>query len=430
MTIELTIETLTVGGRGLGRHQGKAVFVPLTAPGDRVRCRLTRDKAKYAAADLVELLEPSALRREPPCPYFGTCGGCQWQHLPYGEQAAWKDRLFRDTLVRQGLLPDGAVRQLVGAEQEFGYRNRVQFKCHQTPAGFVIGFYRSGSHYVIDVDRCLLLAAPLQRTLDWLRRVLPQSPCPAAIPQVDAACDDEGRVRIVLHVLPEGQQRLRDWLIELDADASISLCLQAGRKTSLETLRGDDGLRYRVDRPESVLQVSAGGFAQVNSEQNRRMVDGLIAAAGLQGHERVLDLFCGMGNFSLPLARRAAEVVGVEDYAPAIADARNNARRNRIVNARFHAEDAAGAYARHADGRPFDLVVLDPPRTGCYPVARDLVAARPPRILYVSCDPASLARDLKALVQGGYEIVFSQPYDLFPQTWHTESLTLLEWVAG
>jgi 23S rRNA (uracil1939-C5)-methyltransferase len=171
------------------------------------------------------------------------------------------------------------------------------------------------------------------------------------------------------------------------------------------------------------LQASIGGFAQVNPMQNRKLVDAVIHAAGLSGGERLLDLYCGVGNFSLALARRAAAVVGVESYAPAIRDATDNALRHGISNAIFHAESAEGAALRHGD---FDMVVLDPPRTGAYPVMRDLLALRPQKIIYVSCDPATLVRDLQPLVHGGFVVRSSQPFDLFPQTWHTESLTVLE----
>jgi 23S rRNA (uracil1939-C5)-methyltransferase len=186
---------------------------------------------------------------------------------------------------------------------------------------------------------------------------------------------------------------------------------------------------YRIGSDQVELQAGPGCFTQVNQAQNSVLVDAALTAAGLQGGERVLDLFCGIGNFSLPLARRAAEVVGVEDFAPAIEDARRNAKANRIDNARFFAEDARGALRRQQAGGRFDLVMLDPPRSGCYQIMKELLEVRPERVLYVSCDPATLSRDLTLLVHNGYTVTQSLPVDLFPQTWHLETLTLLERVA-
>ncbi len=424
MIIELSIDTLTVGGRGLGRHDGKAVFVPLTAPGDRVRCRVVRRHRHYDEAELLELLQPAPERRVPPCPVFGRCGGCQWQHLPYDRQMAWKERLFAETLSRAGVVSEKALLPLVAAPQEFGYRSRMQFKCRFTVEGLVAGFYRHGSHYVIDAPTCLLAAPAIDRTFAFLREQLPHAPHPEAIPQLDLSCGDDGRVGLICHVLPEAAGATRSWLVEIAGRGGFSAALQAGRKETLEVVHGDPALTCVVDEPELTLRISAGGFSQVNPQQNRRLVAAVLAAADLAGNERILDLYCGAGNFSLPLARRAAEVVGVEEYPPAIADARANAARLGLTNAIFLSEPAEGALSRLSGA--FDLVLLDPPRTGAYDLIRELLVAAPQRVVYISCDPATLARDLKPLVHNGYRVISSQPFDLFPQTWHIESLTILE----
>jgi 23S rRNA (uracil1939-C5)-methyltransferase len=425
MVVELTVETLTVGGRGLGRHEGKAVFVPLTAPGDRARCRIVRRHRHYDEAELLELLQPAPERRPPPCPVFGQCGGCQWQHLPYGEQAAWKERLFAETLTRAGVATSEVLRPLVAAA-EFGYRNRVQFKCHRTRTGVAAGFYRHGSHYVVDTPACLLAHPAISQAFTFLRGVLPAAPHPEAIPQVDISCGDDGQVGVLCHVLPPAAAVTRNWLVEIAGRGGFAAALQTGRKESIDIVHGDPALTCLVDEPELALRISPGGFSQVNPRQNRRLVAAVLSAAELSGNERVLDLYCGAGNFSLPLARRAGTVVGVEAYPPAIADARANAARLGIDNASFLAEPAEGAAPRLAVPVPFDLVLLDPPRTGAYALIADLLSIRPPRILYVSCDPATLVRDLKPLVHNGYRVLSSQPFDLFPQTWHIESLTVLE----
>lgn len=423
MTFELAIETLTFGGRGLGRLNGKAVFVADTAPGDRVRCRIVRDRTHYLEADVCELLEAAPERRAPPCPVAGICGGCHWQHLSYVEQLRWKERLFHEQLLRSGIASPDALWPIVAAPEELGYRNRLQFKCRQTASGFVSGFYRSGSHFVVDTSCCRLGLPAIHEVYTRLRKILPGAPRPDALPQIDMSCSDDGRVGVLFHVLPDAHRQMRPWLADISAATGFAAALQVGRKETIEPLCGDAGLVTSIDDPPLSLRVGAGGFAQVNPQQNRRLVDAVVAAAALSGRERVLDLYCGVGNFTLPLARRASSVVGVESYAPAIGDAVANAVRHGIDNATFHAESAEESVLRHGS---FDLVLLDPPRTGAYPLMRELLVLNPRRILYVSCDPVTLTRDLKPLVHNGYAVVSSCPFDFFPQTWHVESLTVLE----
>lgn len=427
MICELVVETLTHGGNGLGRLDGKAVFVPGTAPGDRIRCRIVKQHKRHAEGVLEALLEPSPQRRQAPCPVSGECGGCQWQHLHYSAQLAAKEAIFHGLLQRQGQVPVAALRPLVPAPDQWHYRSRVQFKCRQTEQGFVIGFYRPASHYVVDVLQCPILDPRLNQALGHFRSWLAQGPNPDQIPQVDMAVGDGGSVRVVVHFIGEDSSALFAWLTPRAAAAGYALFLQTGRKTSLQKILGPEDLLIQVGHPPLTLGYGPGGFAQVNLHQNRALVEAVLLAADLQGTERVLDLYCGMGNFSLPLARRVLEVIGVEDYAPSIDSAIKNAEVNGLGNARFFARPAEGALLALGAGSPFDLVLLDPPRTGAYAVMRELVQARPKRVLYISCDPATLARDLVPLQHGGYRVISCQPFDLFPQTYHVESLTVLEW---
>ena len=426
----LDISSLVHGGRGLGHHEGKAIFVPLTAPGDRVDCRVVKSKRRYAEAELCEVVDPSPLRREPPCPFFGSCGGCQWQHILYHEQVRWKEKIFTDLMTRGKLVSSDRLKSIVPAPKEWDYRNRVQFKCHLSAKGMNIGFYQRGSHRVVDIDKCLLVSPEIQRILGRLRNELPEAPCLDCLPQVDVACGDDGKVRIVLHPLPEGRQQLRSWLQAFADRHQINACVQSRRKETPEVVCGEGELTVKVDQPEISLRYGPGGFVQVNSAQNRSMVAAMLGLLALNGTENVLDLFCGMGNFSLPLARRVARVAGVEGHAASIANARVNATVNNIANVEFYTDDATAILSRYQVTDDLDLVILDPPRTGCYQLSRELLKLRPQRILYVSCDPATLVRDLTHLVHGGYEVVSSQPFDLFPQTWHIESMTLLARVEG
>jgi 23S rRNA (uracil1939-C5)-methyltransferase len=421
----IRIESLAYGGSGVGRLDGKAVFVPFTAPGDLVECRLTVEKKRYAEGEMVALLGAAPVRRTAPCPVFGQCGGCQWQHLPYREQVRWKEIIFTDTLKRRCGL-ENAPLPLLGAADEWGYRSRVQIKCRQTQAGFVTGFYRQGSHYVVDIDHCPITHSRLNEILRFLKPELAGSPFASHMPQVDMAVDDDGRVRIVVHYIGPDAAAIASFLRPLAENGGFATFLQTGRKETIRHIAGSEDLEIRLDSPPLRLCYGPGGFAQVNLAQNRRLVEEVVAAAALTGKERVLDLFCGMGNFSLPLAIGAAEVIGVEDYAPAIAKARQNAQRLGITNTRFLTGAAAEmAVSLGHEGR-FDLVVLDPPRTGAYDVVRKLLLLKPRRIMYISCDPSTLARDLMPLLHSRYHVVRSRPLDLFPQTFHMESMTLLE----
>ena len=416
------IEALANGGAGILRDgAGRVVFVPHTAVGDLVRCRIVRRKKNYAEAQLAELLEPGPGRRTPPCPVAGTCGGCQWQHLTYVEQAAWKERLFRETLVRQCDVEAERILPLLSAADEWNYRSRAQIKCHNTPAGLVTGFYRPQSRFVVGVDCCPILAPSLNELLGRLRSLLNGTSHAALIPQLDLAVADDGKRCVVVHYLGNDLDGLSKLLVETDLHAD--LLIQAGSKACRSLLRGDALLGIRVGDPPLLLNYRAGGFAQVNLVQNSKLVDDLLALRDWSREERVLDLFCGMGNFSLPLARLVKHVVGVEESSVSIDMARQNARMNGLPNLTFHARQAEGA---RADNRDADIVVLDPPRSGAYSLMKELVAEPARAIVYISCDPQTLARDLKPLLHGGYRLVSSRPYDLFPQTHHCESITLLE----
>ncbi len=427
MIFDLVIENLAFGGNGVGRLDGKAVFIPYTAPGDRVRCRLVRDKRRFAEGEVVEILDPSPHRREAPCPVFGQCGGCQWQYLPYHLQCSWKERILGDFLGRQAGVSSDILLPLVHSPREWNYRSRVQFKCRQTEQGFVMGFYRRASHFVIDVEQCPIMAAPLNEALARFRFWLADSPCPDKIPQVDLEVDDEKKIRAVVHFIGDDPDPLFQHLNGAVRNAGYALFIQSERKNSLVRGFGEENLHILpLGQGGPRLAYGPGGFAQVNLDQNRTMVRDLVLAAEATSAENILELFCGMGNLSIPLAASGARVVGIENFEPAVLNARKNALSNGINSAVFHYTPAAGAGLRFGSGENFDLAVLDPPRTGAYQEVKDLLKLRPRRILYVSCNPTTLTRDLLPLLHGGYHLRFCRPYDFFPQTHHIESLSVLE----
>lgn len=425
LTGPLKIESLAYGGKGIARFDGKVIFVSGAVPGDLAVCRLIKEKKRYAEAELVELIEPSTQRREPPCPVADRCGGCQWQSLPYSEQLRWKENIFRDLLQRQAGVSAELIQSIAGAPDEWNYRSRVQFKCFCHRGQLLTGFYRPGSHFVVDINSCPVVAKPLNSVLSKLKPLLSGSEYAAAISQIDMSLGDDGGVRVVVHAL-KGSSELAKLCRPLAEKVGFSLFIQSGRRDSLRHVCGVADLNITIDDPPLSLAYGSGGFAQINSEQNRKLVSSVLDAAELRGTETVLDLYCGMGNFSLPLARRAKRVVAVEDYELSIVKGRENAAANGIENISFECRPAEGYLGELGSEQKFALVLLDPPRSGAYPVMEELLEHRPRKVIYVSCDPATLARDLKLLLHGGYRLMQSRPFDLFPQTYHMESVSVLE----
>lgn len=420
----LTVETMINGGAGLARHEGRVVFIPHAAVNDVVSCRVTKVKKQFLEAEISEILQSSPLRRKPECPVAGDCGGCQWQHLPYTEQVRWKETLFRETLTRQCKVDPARIRPIVPAVDEWNYRSRVQIKCRNTNAGFVTGFYRPKSHFVVPIEECPIIAPELNILLTYLRNLINHTAYARDILQIDLAIDDSGKCLAVIHYSGHNLASLADLL--KPENLAADLLIKSGSKRKLINIRGDGVLQLSVDQPELKLNYAAGSFAQINLEQNCTLINMVLNLAELTGHEQVLDLYCGMGNFSLPLARRARQVVGIEESAVSIEMARENGRLNQIDNVEFYNQSAEGALSHFTQQINVDLLLLDPPRNGAIVVMKELLETPVNRVIYVSCDPQTLARDLKLLVNGRYEVVSSQPLDMFPQTHHCESATLLQ----
>lgn len=420
----LTVETLVNGGNGLVRYNGQVIFVPKVAVGDTIRCQIVRSKKTYAEGQVAELVMASDDRRLPPCPAAGECGGCQWQHLPYEVQAQWKERLFRDTLVRKCRIDEALIQQIAASEGEFGYRSRVQFKCYNTANGFETGFYRPRSRYVVGVDSCPILRPELNELMSQLRSCLTGARFASKIPQIDMAVDADGKRVATVHYLGGDERALVEHLRRFSGEAD--LLIQLGAKAARTIVSGDGILTIEVDEPPMRLSYQAGSFAQINLEQNRRMVSEVMSLLSWTGKETVVDLYCGMGNFSLPLARRAGRVVGIEESASSIEMAKINAQKNDIENISFVCANAEDSMVNILAQSPPEVLVLDPPRSGAFGVIKKIANSAINHIIYVSCDPQTLARDLECLVHNGYDLISSIPVDMFPQTYHCESISYLK----
>ncbi|MDK2893896.1 MAG: rRNA (uracil1939-C5)-methyltransferase [Moorella sp. (in: firmicutes)] len=423
---KVDITGLTHEGAGVGRLQdGLAVFVPGALPGERVKIELVARKKNYALARLLEIEKASPDRVLPPCPEAHHCGGCHLQHLDYRAQLLWKRRLVVEALQRLGGLRDIRVLPVVGMANPWGYRNKVRLHV----ARGRLGFYRPGSHEVVPSSHCPLLPAGLLELAREMARLLP-----GLAPGLKHVTLRQGRATGELLVAleveagwPGGKElavKLAGRFLELVG--VVALPFNNSREAVEETiLYGRDYLEERLG--ELRFHISATTFFQVNTVQAETLYNQAAAFTSLQGGEEVLDAYCGSGAIALWLSRQAGRVTGVEVVAEAIAYARRNAALNNITNTRFRAGAAEVVLPRLAGAgyRP-EVVILDPPRAGCDRRVLAAVAVMAPRrVVYVSCNPATLARDLAYLREAGFTPGPVQPVDMFPHTHHVECCALL-----
>ncbi|MGC9398673.1 MAG: 23S rRNA (uracil(1939)-C(5))-methyltransferase RlmD [Anaerolineae bacterium] len=404
--IDLTPFALAHGGEAIGRHEGRAIFVPYTMPGERVRVEIVEDHQRYARARLVEVLEPTPARVTPGCPYFGPdkCGGCQLQHIAYPVQVRLKGRVVVDQLQRIGKFDAPPVLEPIPDARGWEYRNRALF--HTTEEG-IPGFLAAGSQEVYPVEDCLILHPLLSQLYRSLQMQQPNVEKMEL--RVGAATGD---LMVILQTYDEEPPSL-----EVDFPLSI---VQVRHDTTPTPLVGLDYITEVVHGRE--FRISATSFFQVNSAQAEQLVTLVLDALDLEGDEVVVDAYCGVGLFTAFIADQANLVVGIELNPDAIDDAVYNLADAENVTLL----EGLVEYALPEVEERVDAVVLDPPRAGLETEALDaLVAHEPARIVYVSCDPATLARDLRRLVRAGYTLAWVQPVDLFPQTYHIENVALL-----
>ena len=416
--IELTLDAIAHGGEALGRHEGKAVFVPYAIPGERVRVEIVQEKARWARARLVAVVTPSPDRIEPPCSYFGPdgCGGSCGQHIAYTRQAALKVEILADQLRRLGRIADLPVSDIVILADDqgvldYGYRNHTQFA---VASGGALGYRRAASHDVIPVEHCLLLNTrldELHNALDVTWPELQGVSLRAGVNSDDALIVLEARGA-------EGPE------MEIDLPASVVLVTE--RK--VETMIGDPWITEFVAGRS--YRVSSSSFFQVNTVGANALVDLVVDYADLRPTDVVLDAFCGVGLFALALADDALEVIGIESSPSACEDFAWNARGLPHVTLHEGAVDAVLPVLNEL-GQRVNVAVLDPPRSGAGQIViKALAALRPRRIIYVSCDPATLARDSVYLNEAGYRLIEATPVDMFPQTPHVETVALWQEEAG
>ncbi|MCU6423037.1 23S rRNA (uracil(1939)-C(5))-methyltransferase RlmD [Klebsiella aerogenes] len=414
--ITVTVNDLDPFGQGVARHQGKALFIPGLLPQEQAEVVLVEDKKQYARAQVKRRLNDSPQRVAPRCPHFGVCGGCQQQHASIelqqqGKRAALSRLMKRD------------VDDIIAAEP-WGYRRRARLSLNYQPKTqqLQMGFRKANSSEIIDVVQCPVLVPQLEALLPAVRECLTSLQSQRQLGHVELVQADNGPLMVLRHTAALTAAD-KEKLERFSQTHGLSLYL-APQSEILEHIRGDepwytsDGLR---------LVFSPRDFIQVNDGVNQKMVRTALAWLDIQPQDRVLDLFCGMGNFTLPLAKAAASVVGVEGVPALVAKGRENAALNELQNVTFFHENleedvTRQAWAKHG----FDKILLDPARAGAPGVMAHIIKLAPRRMVYVSCNPATLARDSEALLQAGYRIQRLAMLDMFPHTGHLESIVLFE----
>ena len=447
--VDMEITGYTAEGNGVGRYRDIAVFVPLAAAGDRLRVKILKTAKTYAFGRIDKIVTASKDRVPLDCAQFAQCGGCVYRHISYQAELEAKQQRVRDALERIGGFHGLEIRPIVGAENPDRYRNKTQLPIGRGPGNEVrMGFFASHSHRIIHCSECLLqpdeFTAAMEAFQEWARQsgedIYDEETGKGRLRHLylrRAGATGEVMVCVVVngngvHFEPELVEMLRKKVPGLK-----SVIINVNRERTnvvlgqkCRTVWGSDfitdtlcGLHFHI---------SPMSFYQVNRDQAERLYTLAGEYAGLTGKETLLDLYCGTGTIGLSMAKNAAHVIGVEIIEQAVEDAKKNAELNGITNAEFLCADAvkAASMLKNRGTRP-DVVVLDPPRKGCDASLIDTVAAMAPqRVVYVSCDPATLARDLKLFAQKGYEPKVVTPVDMFPRTAHTECCCLLERMSG
>jgi len=393
--LEVTVERILPGGLGLAHAEGRTLFVALSAPGDHLRVQIERVKGTVAFASIREIIEASKVRIEPPCPYFGSCGGCDFQQMDYEAQLAAKVDIIKDCLRRIGRIEKPPEFQIVAAPNQWHYRSRAQWQYDS--ARRRLGYFESGSRRVCDVAECAVLVPALQTELEQMRERM----------IAGAIADDVRHFRAIA------------------GDDDVSILDDKGRNPTVRTSATAAITISRTIIGET-YELDAENFFQTNADLLPQLIDTVLDDNS--GHTAI-ELYCGVGLFTLPLARRFETVIGVEGDNLASRFAQRNVRNVNLSNVKIENEDVGNWLAGNEQNPEFaslDFLVLDPPRTGAESrVVAGIISLRPKKICYVSCDPATLARDLKKLMAGGYTIERIKAFDMFPQTHHVETVVQL-----
>ncbi|TGN41056.1 23S rRNA (uracil(1939)-C(5))-methyltransferase RlmD [Marinobacter confluentis] len=428
--VRCQIETLSHDGRGIARDNGKTQFVDGALPGETVMAKVVGSRSKFDELRTLEVLEATAERITPPCDFADLCGGCSLQHMSGDAQIQFKEQTLREHFAHfGGVEPEEWVAPM--RSESLGYRRKARLGVKYVPAreSVLVGFREKRNSFLTDIDRCVVLDPRIGEKIMPLRELLHSLEAFRRVPQVEVACGDDVAA-MVFRNMDDLCASDREALIAFGQAHDLHIYLQPKGPDTVHRIwpeTGPERLSYRLDEFDLTMAFHPMDFTQVNAELNRTMVHRAIEWLDVQPDDRVLDLFCGLGNFTLPLARKAGKVVGVEGDEAMVVRGRENAEANQLSNVEFHGADLQADFTRQswaAEG--FDRVLIDPPRSGAQEVCEYLTSFGAKRVVYVSCNPATLARDAGVLVRNGYRLVRAGVMDMFPHTTHVESMALFE----
>lgn len=428
----IRIESMVDKGMALGRLDGKAVFIPFAAPGDLVEVEMLREKKRYAEARILHLLEPSKIRRDPPCPQFGTCGGCQWQHIPYDLQLEAKTKSIKSYFeVRLGIDSEDLFEPTIPSPREWGYRNKIGLKASSTGTQRELGYFAAGTHKLVPAVNCPIARPEIEKILPALSTFIKTSgaSCGLEISGVDLQADGASELWANLRMEKYPSQSSIDRLCSFCKDAKFAGAFIHDKKSKTQIFGSRQKMRFPVAAHgrEMLLEAAPGGFVQTNPEVNQLLIDEVMAFSQDIKGKKILDLYCGAGNFTLPMASIAGQTAAVEGNGQAARDLETNAELNSLNNIRALPLSAKRGLKILAceNFKPY-FVLLDPPREGAADAILPLTALKPELIVYISCSPPTLIRDLKAFQKNGYGLKKVKLADMFPQTSHMECLAVLQ----
>jgi len=427
--VTAVIESVSHDGRGVARLDGKAVFIDGALLGEKVIFQYRNSKRKYAEAAVIEVLEASPERVEPECSHFGVCGGCSLQHMQPEAQIQAKQTILLENLKRIGdVVPQQIEPPMVGPI--WGYRRKARLGAKQVikKQSVLVGFREKGNSYIAELEQCKVLHPSVGQNIMALRALLADLSIANKVPQIEVAIGDQSVALIFRHLEAFSEADLTH-LKAFGEQHNFQIYLQPKGPDTIHLLWPKQAtLSYAIPDFDITITFQPSDFTQVNTDINRRMVARAIEWLALKPTDRILDLFCGLGNFTLPLARRAAEVVGVEGDAGLIKRAQENAANNSITNATFYTMNLAADVSNEAwfTGQKYDKLLIDPPRSGAAEMIPLISRLAPSLLLYVSCNPATLARDAGELNKAGYHLMRAGVMDMFPHTTHVESIALFK----
>lgn len=441
--IEVEFQDITHDGSGVAKVNGYTLFIPSGLPGEKAKVKVLKTKKNYGFGKVIERLSDSEFRTTPQCPIYGQCGGCQLQHVSYEGQLSFKQKQVEDVLARIGHLEHVPVHPIIGMEDPWNYRNKAQVPVGEDEAGLIAGFYQRGSHRIIDMEACHIQ----EDANDTVVRVVKEVATDLGI----HAYDEKKHRGVLRHIIAKYGRQTEEVMVVLITNTkdlphkkqliekiveripNVKSIVHNVNSHRTNVIFGKEtnviwGEPYIYDYIGDVkFAISAQSFYQVNPVQTKVLYDKALEYAQLTGEETVIDAYCGIGTISLFLAKKTKKVYGVEIVGQAITDAKRNARLNGIENADFFVGEAEKVIPWwYKQGIQADVIVVDPPRKGCdEALLNTIIEMKPKRIVYVSCNPATLARDLRILEDGGFETKEVQPVDMFPMTSHVELVALM-----